>query len=474
MVGNRRPPLFLSHLPNNRDVSPSARQPEAEPIRRPRWLILTGVLILLGFMWFLLMELWPLSQVAPLIDAQNRIVVYHGVNVSNHAKSARDFVPEWSYDDYKKLHDHGFNMVRYLVFWEGIEPERGRVNHEYLTKTLTRIDWLAEIGFDVVIDLHQDLFARRFKGNGFPDWIVNDGGAPFHPQVPWFRNYLEPAVQNAFSHFWQSKEDQAAYIQIVRLLLESLDDRPNVIGLDIMNEPWPDRLFGFEAGPLTDFYSAVASMHQERGFRIPLYFSPMLPTNAGFNSSLRMAPTAGSIYAFHYYDPAVDMGGSYGLLNKFWMRRTIRQRVREAARMNIPAIAGEFGIQTNTPGFSHHLKDFMNVTEDYGIGWAYWSYDKGSFGFLKNDGSPGPAMEILTKPYAQRIAGREPKIRRGENFFEISYQPLTTKAPTLVFIPSDLKNVSINGEPQLSDHGPIFKYWNQKSGETERVRVQWD
>src|ERR1019366_9991020 len=61
----------------------------------------------------------------PLRDRENRIVFYHGVNISNAAKSAPGFLSWQTKDDYARLRRWGFNCVRYLVFWEAVEPREG-------------------------------------------------------------------------------------------------------------------------------------------------------------------------------------------------------------------------------------------------------------------------------------------------------------------------------------------------------------
>ncbi len=421
-------------------------------------------------------ELWPTGSVRPLLDPHRRIVIYHGLNVANHAKSTPDFVSNWKREDLARLNEWGFNLVRYLVFWEAIEPVPGHINEEYLRKTMERIDWLAELGIDVVIDLHQDLFARRFGGNGFPGWAVHDGGAPFSKRTPWVWNYFEPAVWNSFDHFWGDPSLQRDYVNAVKTVMELVEKRPNVIGVDIINEPWPWRGLGFERGPLTAFYAKVESMRREQGFRVPLFFAPMLPTNAGFRSGLRAAPGPGSVYAFHYYDPLCDAGWAYRWFNHVWMWRTVRVRIREASRMGVPLFMGEFGLQPSIPGFRKSLDDFTRLLEEHGIGWAYWSYDRNSFGLLDKQGLPGPAMDALIQVYAQRVAGRNLKIVRGRTSFEIAFDPVPTQAPTEIFVPGNLRGVrvTVNGIAIAYSSLQPFKHWNTSSADRQSIRIEWE
>ena len=102
-----------------------------------------------------------------LRDDAGRIVLLRGANVSGRSKTP-PFVP---FDDprwFDPLQDWGMNAIRLLVTWEGIEPERGRYDRSYLERVASLAREAGERGLAVVVDFHQDLYARAFGGDGAP------------------------------------------------------------------------------------------------------------------------------------------------------------------------------------------------------------------------------------------------------------------------------------------------------------------
>ena len=180
---------------NNPQRNGLAQQPRRweYPRKRRRYLLLGCLIgpcvpllvILILMVLFLVHGCSPPSALPHLLDEDGRIVLYHGVNVSNYSKYAPDFLPWHTREDFAQLQDWGFNLARYLVFWEAIEPEDGCFDEAYLAATLERIGWLGELGIDALVDLHQDLYARRERSccvimspyirNALPDAISKPG-----------------------------------------------------------------------------------------------------------------------------------------------------------------------------------------------------------------------------------------------------------------------------------------------------------
>ena len=181
-------------------------------------------------------------------DKDNRLILYHGVNISNFQKHSEDNMPWHGDEDIAKLKEWGFNLVRFLVFWEKLESKEGHYNYDYLNNIENFIKKLRDADIDVLIDIHQDLYSQKFGGNGFPEWTVNDDGHKFTRREPWNLNYKEPAVKAVYKNFWKSKELNAKYIDIVGLLQNKFKTYDNVIGIDVMNEPFFPLLniFNFE------------------------------------------------------------------------------------------------------------------------------------------------------------------------------------------------------------------------------------
>ena len=66
---------------------------------------------------------------------------------------------------FKEFRNWGINCIRYGINWDGLEPEPGQYNESYLQEIDRRVRWAEENGIYLILDMHQDLFGRKF-GNG--------------------------------------------------------------------------------------------------------------------------------------------------------------------------------------------------------------------------------------------------------------------------------------------------------------------
>ncbi len=420
----------------------------------------------------------PTSRPAYITDRNNRIVIYHGLNVCNAAKAAKDFLPWHTREDFARMRDWGFNLVRYLVFWEAIEPREGFYDDQYIAATIERFKWLNDLGIDVLVDVHQDLYARRFTGNGFPSWTINDGGRPFKPRQPWNTIYFEPAVRAAYDNFWKSDRLKAKYIAMLKYVMGKVDRLPNVIGIDVMNEPFSPNN-NFEAEVLGPFYEDVQAMRRKSGFKIRLFFEPMMYTSAGLPTQLRFKPDPDCVYAPHFYDALCHEGLPYGPTNRELMKASVRRKAAEAVAFGTPMLFGEFGISTQVQNYGAYLDDFLRLLNTYHVGWTYYSYDKApaeAFGVLDDEGRSDAKLKHLVMVYPQRIAGRNPDLRYEDRRFTLEYDPIECSLPTVIFVPRRLKglSVTINDEPAGFDPKLLsVRHRNRSLTQRQTIRVEW-
>jgi len=181
-----------------------------------------------------------------VLDPKGRTLLLRGVNYSGAAKSKDlGFLPWQNEEETKIIREWGFNSVRYLIFWEAVEPEPGVYDEEYLDKVEERLRWLREAGLWVILDMHQDLYARKYGGDGAPEWACLHDGIPFVPQPGgWFMNYPTPAVMRCFDNFWANKEGPGGvgildrYVAVWQHVARRFREDNNIIGYDVMNEPF--------------------------------------------------------------------------------------------------------------------------------------------------------------------------------------------------------------------------------------------
>ena len=106
-------------------------------------------------------------------DEDNRVIIFHGLNISNAAKRTENQISWQTYEDYKRMSlDWGFNCIRLLIFWSAIEPEPGVYNDTYLNLVEERVNWAEDLGLYVILDMHQDVYSAKFGGDGAPYWAV--------------------------------------------------------------------------------------------------------------------------------------------------------------------------------------------------------------------------------------------------------------------------------------------------------------
>ncbi len=177
------------------------------------------------------------------IDPKGRDLILHGINVVN-----KD--PETNYlghvgpEDFAKFKAWGFNVVRLGIIWDGLEHEPGIYNEEYLKGIDEMIQWAADNGIYVFLDMHQDLYSVEFS-DGAPKWATITDDQPHQTGEIWSDSYLiSPAVQTAFDNFWKNTTApdgigiQDHYTNLWKHIAERYANNSTVVGFDIMNEPF--------------------------------------------------------------------------------------------------------------------------------------------------------------------------------------------------------------------------------------------
>jgi hypothetical protein len=170
-----------------------------------------------------------------------------------------------------RLRTWGFNFLRLLITWEGIEHAGpGKYDEEYIEYIRAVVEIAGRYGFSLYIDPHQDVWSRFTGGDGAPGWTLeavgfdirrlHETGAailhPFHegplPRMIWPTNGTKLAAATMVTLFFgghdfapatridgEPAQDylQRHYIAAVCHLADRLKDLPQVVGYDTLNEP---------------------------------------------------------------------------------------------------------------------------------------------------------------------------------------------------------------------------------------------
>lgn len=177
------------------------------------------------------------------VDPEGRQIILHGMSVIS--KSPEENYQSWhGPGDIAQMRRWGMNCIRLGILWDGVEPEPGKYDEEYLKKVDQRIAWAKENDIYVFLDMHQDLFSRLYS-DGAPEWAtLTDGQPHVNEGGVWSDAYFtSPAVQTAFENFWANKPAsdgvgvQDHFAQMWRHVAERYADEPTVLGYDLFNEP---------------------------------------------------------------------------------------------------------------------------------------------------------------------------------------------------------------------------------------------
>lgn len=165
----------------------------------------------------------------------------------------------------------GFNVIRLLVTWEGLEPGAPGEYDDAYYDYIERVAAMAgERGIRVFVDPHQDAWSRWTGGDGAPAWTLeavgfeprslHRSGAAFvheyagdpYPRMRWPSNYSRLGAATMFTLFFAGDDFapslkidgkhardflQGRYIDAIARLMGRLSKYDAVIGVDALNEP---------------------------------------------------------------------------------------------------------------------------------------------------------------------------------------------------------------------------------------------
>jgi len=191
-----------------------------------------------------------------IVDAEGRQVILRGVNVNSLGDyhqgdpEAATVVPVTD-SDWADMAAEGFNVVRLLVSWSKLEPERGRFDEAYLDQVADAVDAAAAHGIYTVIDMHQDAWGRYIASptgvtcpegsepsigwDGAPQWATLTDGAS---TCNYGSRESAPAVQAAWDSFYANRETiMDELVATWSFVAERFADVEAVAGYDLLNEP---------------------------------------------------------------------------------------------------------------------------------------------------------------------------------------------------------------------------------------------
>lgn len=321
----------------------------------------------------------------------------------------------------------GFDFLRLPLSLSQLEPSPLHISVLYLQRIRAVLDWAQAHGIWVLLDLHQDHYAATLfpgESDGMPSWMIDTLGLPAKPILLGITN---PAVQGAFTAFWQNRRVRGvplwqSYFAGLKALAVAFHASPALAGYDVMNEPNP----GFNLGPtfvardLMPFYAQAVGAIRAIDPTHPVFLEPDIVSMATGESAwpAQAFLHRGIVYEPHTYLPtrvlslgrsspkmsvpvaAQMLGALYGL------------SARAAQRMGLPWLVGEFGAPTTTLGDAE-IADEIQLQDRSLVGGALWLWqiqpDRYPWQVVMADGAPirdSRRLSALLSPHPVVVGGR--------------------------------------------------------------------
>ncbi|MFF8830141.1 glycoside hydrolase family 5 protein [Streptomyces sp. NPDC015131] len=352
-----------------------------------------------------------------LTDDRGRVLTLRGWNVEDKTHRGDAALSAITERHFRDLRAQGFNFARLLVFWDDLEPVRGRYSEAYLRKIERILDWAARHRVRVLIDAHQDVFGPAFGHRGIPAWATRTDGLPFTPHPDdWFAEYFEPAVQRAFTHLYEDEDLRRAQARMWRVLAARLGDHPAVFGYDLVNEPMGELRPGedlpaaarrIEREHLTPMYNRLADAVRSVDDDSWLFVEPTPIVGEGVPTGLGRIEDPKVVYAPHFYNTAMEAGADYDP-SAGWIEAYEAAVTVYPARYRVPVVVGEWGPLNNSlPHMGRFYREALASLNRYSSGWAgyVWCYG-GGYCAVDATGAWRTNKEQTAAPYAEAVAGR--------------------------------------------------------------------
>lgn len=332
-----------------------------------------------------------------IVDDQDRDVLLRGVNVNSlgeYWQGDADNPPTLPLTeaDWALMQARGVSVVRLLMSWSRIEPERGKIDGAYLDQLDQYVTAAAARGIYTVLDMHQDAYSSFIfttdasscpagtepgKGwDGAPKWATITNG--LSTCITRERND-SPAVVAAWNNFYDNTDGiRDRFTAAWAAVAARFAGRPEVAGYDLLNEPEVSRP-GAELTPLYDQLvksTVVAIRDAERSvgasFAHLVFVEPALPAgNPAYglvvpdSTRIGMDPV-GIVGAPHNYAESIGTGATIEAMNDLFLTTT--------KGLGVPLWVGEYGFWDTAPETLEKVKRFAADQDRLALGGAWWQW----------------------------------------------------------------------------------------------------
>jgi len=372
----------------------------------------------------------PSPDPPPITDEYGRQLILRGCNYPGLEYGGFNHRPE----DLEQMASWGFNVVRLPIAWAYLEPEPDVWDETYLTDhVLPSVQWAADAGLYVILDMHQWKWSPCCDGNGIPAWTC-EGGVSGD-----FCFIYESGV------FWDHPEYLDHFVQAWAMVASFFAGDERIIAYDLWNEPTA----GLRSFPWTSenqlyrplfirFIEAIRAIDPDRR----LIVEPTILNSTGFFSwVMDPLPYEQLIYEPHVYPGFCAIEGIGYWVGPEFLRSDIQQRFAESKKAGLPLFVGEFGIGYLEQGAADFAHDSYLFLDEVMAHAAWWSYGRDDgMALLFPDGAEKPGfLNSVDRPYPQVTAGRLQSFGfdQEEKIFTVRFRNISFMAPEIfIYIPA--------------------------------------
>ncbi len=388
------------------------------------------------------------------VDEFGRVMLLHGVN--NVDKAPPYVIPgdglTVTEADADLLAGYGFNTVRLGVEFEALMPQRGEIDDDYVDRLVGVTEMLTGRGFQVLLDNHQDSLGKPWGGNGFPAWSIESRPLPGEPNPGFPMNYLMPSMLAGWDEVWDNKNGVLDHLgDALAELADRLDGAPGVLGIEVLNEPWPGTPFAtcFPNG-CPDFDRKYQAAMQKVTDRIrsasptmPVHWEPNVTWNETMPSYLGAPPHTPAItdpniaLSVHDYCIPSQLSIYAGVLGGL---KAVCPVQEDKTWMNVDALRDRTGRPVLVTEFGDGDPEMLSATtsraDDRFVGWHYWHYSSIFGATPRTDPFLGGIGKQLVRTYPRATAGVPGKLQFNPEGgdFRYTYTAKASTAPTEIYV----------------------------------------
>jgi len=371
------------------------------------------------------------------VDADGRRVLLRGVNAGGRSKYPPFFPFAFQESGYpgqesalpfdaaaekyvQQVADWGHNVVRLPFSWEAVEPTRGVYDEQYITRLNRFIAAFGAHDIRVILEFHQDVFARTYCGDGFPLWATSDPDRaipPIEACGDWFKAYLNKnnEVAEEFQRFWTNEDGlQDALMAMWEHMLRATLVHDHLIGVEVMNEPWEGALSTEDWAenymkPLVERFADL--VHEVRSDLVVFFGSAGTDTLTG-ETVVHRPDREHVAFAPHFYDPVVYVTGTKS--RRWDPHRVLKNFFATAQEWNVPILIGETGCRTAIEHCDAYTRATFAAYDVYPMHATAWEYsttedDWNNEGYRLTgpDGEESSAIDETVRVYPAALAGTD-------------------------------------------------------------------